>query len=79
MSKAGIVFLTCILPCSFDPNVAAENRPNETRARRMREVKRYSNLDFSYLRNKEYLAYLVASSVVFSGITIPIVHLVSYE
>ena len=82
MSMGGIVFLTCILSCSFDPNVCTEEKSNphqKTQARRLDRLEnKCASLDFSYLRNKEYLVYLVASSVAFSGNAIPIVHLVGY-
>ena len=76
---AAIVFLTCILSCSFDPNVATRSEPEETQRNSERELQRSSCLNVSYLRNKEYLVYLVASSTVFLGVAIPIVHLVSCE
>lgn len=79
MSMAGIVFLTCILSCSFDPNVASEGESSDHHNAQAGRLNRCASLDFSYLNNKEYLVYLVASSVAFSGIAIPIVHLVSYE
>ena len=60
----------------FDPNVATINEHEETQRNSERELKRSSCLNVSYLRNKEYLVYLVASSAVFLGIAIPIVHLV---
>ncbi|KAJ7389900.1 hypothetical protein OS493_028361 [Desmophyllum pertusum] len=83
LSMAGIVFLTCILSCSFDPNVATDDPEptdhQETQATMTRRLNICASLDFSYLRNKEYLVYLVASSLVFGGIAIPVVHLASYE
>lgn len=79
MFMAAIVFLTCILSCSFDPNVATRSEPEETQRNSERELQRSSCINVSYLRNKEYLVYLVASSTVFLGIAIPIVHLVSCE
>lgn len=79
MFMAAIVFLTCILSCSFDPNVATRSEPEETQRNSERELQRSSCLNVSYLRNKEYLVYLAASSTVFLGIAIPIVHLVSCE
>lgn len=78
MFMAAIVFLTCILSCSFDPNVATRSEPEETQRNSERELQRSSCLNVSYLRNKEYLVYLVASSTVFLGIAIPIVHLGRY-
>lgn len=79
MSMAGIVFLTCILSCSFDPNVASESESSDHHHTQSRRLNVCASLDFSYLKNKEYLVYLVASSVAFNGIAIPIVHLVSYQ
>ena len=83
ISMGGIVFLTCILSCSFDPNVETEEESSDHQQMQARRLDRLENkcasLDFSYLRNKEYLVYVVASSVAFSGNAIPIVHLVSYE
>ncbi|KAJ7391415.1 hypothetical protein OS493_018460 [Desmophyllum pertusum] len=83
LSMAGIVFLTCILSCSFDPNVATDDPEptdnQDTQATRTRRLNICASLDFSYLRNKEYLVYLLASSVVFSGIAVLIVHLASSE
>ncbi|XP_078372265.1 monocarboxylate transporter 10-like [Oculina patagonica] len=81
MSMAGIVFLTCIMSCSFDPNVDIDNESSDhqkTQARKMHRLNRCASLDFSYLRNKEYVVYLVACSVAFSGNAIPIVHLGRY-
>ena len=82
MSMGGIVFLTCVLSCSFDPNVqsidsqSSEWQETQQRRRPRFNTFAFAHLEFSYLKNKEYLLYLVASSMVFSGIVIPIVHLV---
>ena len=83
LSMAGIVFLTCILSCSFDPNVDTGEEPRDhqktTEANKMSLLNVFASLDFSYLKNNEYLVYLVASSIAFGGFAIPVVHLVSYE
>ena len=79
MSMAGIVFLTCIMSCSFDPNVASESESGVHHHTQSERLNVCASLDFSYLKNKEFLVYLVATSVAFFGIAIPIVHLVSYE
>ena len=92
IAMAGMMFVTCILSCSFDPNVANEecqiittvDKRSEVRssltglaaATQARSSHFCSNLNFSYLRNKEFVLYLIASVVCFCGITVPLVHMV---
>jgi len=82
MSLAGIVFLTCLFSCSFDPNVnstvPASNEYQDTEGRRKPCLNTCASLEFSYLKNKKYFVYLIASSMLFSGIAIPTVHLGRY-
>ena len=83
MSLAGIVFLTCLFSCSFDPNVnstvPASSEYQDTEGRTKPCLNTCATLEFSYLKNKKYFVYLIAGSMLFSGIAIPTVHLVSYQ
>ena len=92
IAMAGMMFVTCILSCSFDPNVANDecqiitsvDKRSEVRssltglapATQARSSHFCSNLNFSYLRNKEFVIYLIASVICFCGISVPLVHMV---
>ena len=75
---AGMLLLTCILCCSFVTDVGndIEECPKDVRQPR-RWAHLCASLDFSYLRNKEFVIYLIASTTCFCGITVPLIHMVS--
>lgn len=75
VAMAGMTLLTCILSCSFDSNVDKGN--NQAVKHPGRSSYLCSTLDFSFLRNKEFVIYLIASTTCFCGITVPLIHMVS--
>lgn len=78
VAMAGMLLLTCILSCSFDSNVREVNKDNNQAVKGPgRSSYLCSTLDFSFLRNKEFVIYLIASTTCFCGITVPLIHMVS--
>lgn len=79
IAMAGMLLLTCILSCSFDSNVG--NIANEYSDQVLKNPGRSSylcsTLDFSYMKNKEFVIYLIASTTCFCGITVPLIHMAS--
>ena len=90
---AGITFVTCLLPCSFGTNIANDKCQINTSADKNCEVRSSlvalatagrvsssqlcSTLTFSYLKNKEFVIYVIAGVICFCGMTVPNVHMVS--
>ena len=75
---AGMLLLTCILSCSFVTEVGNNiDECNNDVRRPGGSANLCATLDFSYLRNKEFVIYLIASTTCFWGITVPLIHMVS--
>ena len=90
---AGITSVTCLLPCSFGTNIANDKCQINTSADKNCEVRSSlvalatagrvsssqlcSTLSFSYLKNKEFVIYVIAGVICFCGMTVPNVHMVS--
>lgn len=78
LAMAGMLLLTCILSCSFVTDVGNDIEECNNDVRRPGgPAYLCSTLDFSYLRNKEFVIYLIASTACFCGITVPLIHMVS--
>ena len=78
LAMAGMLLLTCILSCSFVTEVENNIDGCNNNARRPGGSAHLCvTLDFSYLRNKEFVVYLIASTICFCGITVPLIHMVS--
>ncbi|XP_073255189.1 monocarboxylate transporter 13-like [Porites lutea] len=91
---AGITFVTCLLPCSFGTNIANDKCQINTSADkncegrsslvalatagRVSSSQLCSTLSFSYLKNKEFVIYVIAGVICFCGMTVPNVHMARY-
>lgn len=77
---AGMLLLTCILSCSFVTDIGNDNDECIEDIPRLGRSSTHlcATLDFSYLRDKEFVIYLIASTTCFCGITVPLIHMARY-
>ena len=75
IAMGAMLFLTCILSFSFDSNIG--NNDKESANQEKKPSNFCSTLDFSYLRNKEFVIHLIGSTTCFCAITVPLIHMVS--
>lgn len=76
IAMAGMLCVSCILSCTFDSKIGDNDKEGTDQDKR--PTKLCSTLDFSYLRNKQFVIYLIGSTTCFCGITVPLVHMAEY-
>lgn len=76
IAMAGMLFVTCILSCSFDSKIGDNDKDSTDQDKKPNKL--CPTLDFSYLRNKQFVIHLIGSITCFCGITVPLVHMVSW-
>lgn len=76
IAMAGMLFVTCILSCSFDSKIGDNDKDSTDQDKQPNKL--CPTLDFSYLRNKQFVIHLIGSITCFCGITVPLVHMAEY-